>query len=474
MKKFKITFMLAFVAFAFGIIASCNESDLEKSDPNQLQPDTFFQTSTQLTAATNAVYAYLQDVGNYGRYQFYINDNVGGENYAAGNLEADKVQMINRDVDEANNGNNQFWQHNYQGIGRANFLIANEDKFNPDIPSAEAQSRLGEARFLRGLYYFNIVTKYGEAPLVLDLETVPGGRPKSTVADIYSAIISDLQFAASNLLPKGTQETGRATSGAANALLGKVLLQNGDAAGAKAALANVSGYTLMDDYRDNFTDANEHNDESIFEVNYDESTGPGDSWNQDGRGNSETTFRAQEYSGWYNVKPSEDLLNEYEDGDTRFAANFYSIDDSYNGTMTNTYNNGESTFESGGIGPDDNPAWRKYQNLDNRASETTDSGINARVLRYADVLLMKAEAEIRSGGSESVALGFINEVRTRPSVSLPAINVSGTQAILDAIKHERWVELAGEQSRWLDLKRFDNDSYLMPIPNVELQANTNL
>ena len=96
------------------------------------------------------------------------------------------------------------------------------------------------------------------------------------------------------------------------------------------------------------------------------------------------------------------------------------------------------------------------------------------MLRYADVLLMQAEAEIRSGGSESIALDFINQVRSRPSVDLPDVNVSGTEAILDAIKHERWVELAGEQSRWLDLQRFDGDTYLMPIPNIELQGNTNL
>ena len=102
------------------------------------------------------------------------------------------------------------------------------------------------------------------------------------------------------------------------------------------------------------------------------------------------------------------------------------------------------------------------------------SGINARVIRYADVLLMQAEAEIRSGGSETIALEFLNRVRARPSVNMAEVNPMGTTAILDAIKHERWVELAGEQSRWLDLKRFDGDTYLLPIPNVELQGNTNL
>jgi len=472
MKKFKA--IIAGVAVAVGIVISCDESEIEVSNPNQLSSETFFKTSAQLESAVTSCYAYLQDVGNYGRYQFYINDNVGGENYAAGNLEADKVQMINRDVDAANNGNNQYWQHNYQGIGRANFVIANESNFE-NISATEISQRLGEARFLRALYYFNLVAKYGEIPLVLTLETVVGGLPKSSVNEIYAAIVTDLQFATSNLPAKGDQELGRATSGAAWALLGKVYLQmGGKDAEAKTALSNVTGYSLTANYEDNFSIAGEHNDESLFEVHYDEATGGGDSWSQNARGNSETSFRAMEYSGWYNVKPSQALLDEYEDGDTRYAASFYSIDASDNGTMTNTYNNGASTFVSGGIGPDDNPAWRKYQNLDNRSSETTDSGINARVIRYADVLLMKAEAEIRSGGTESVALGFLNQVRNRTSVALAPVSVSGSAAILEAIKHERWVELAGEQSRYLDLQRFDGFSYLLPIPNIELQANTNL
>jgi hypothetical protein len=468
-----ITLFFIGLAATIGILWSCDESDIELSNPNQLSAETFFESSAQLESAVTAAYTFLQEVGNYARYQFYINDNIGGENYAAGNLEADKVQMIQRDVDAANNGNNQFWQHNYQGIGRCNFVINNEENFK-NIPETDIRLRLGETHFLRGLFYFNLVNKYGAIPLVLDLELIEGGRSKSSVTEVYNAIINDLEFAAANLPSKDNQEAGRPSSGAAWALLGKVFLQNNQPDRAKTALSNVTGYTLTDNYRDNFTIAGEYNSESIFEVNYDETTGEGDSWNQNGLNNSETTFRAQEYTGWYNVKPSQTLLDEYEDGDTRYADNFYSIDDSDNGTMTNTFNNGLNTFVSGEIGPDDNPAWRKYQNLDTSESETPFSGINARVLRYADVLLMQAEAEIRSGGSESVALDFLNQVRARPSVNLPPISVSGTPAILEAIKHERWVELAGEQSRWLDLQRFDGDTYLMPIPNIELQGNTNL
>jgi hypothetical protein len=463
MKKFKI--IISGLVMALGVTVSCDESGLDLTDPNQLSAETFFKTSAQLESATTSCYAYLQATGNYARYQFYINDNIAGENYASGNLEADKVQMIQRDIDEANNGNNQFWQHNYQGVGRCNFVIANEENFDASIPTVDKAIRLGEAKFLRALFYYNLVTHYGEIPLVLNLSTVSGGYPKTSIAKVYEAIITDLKFATSNLPSKGTQEQGRATSAAAWAFLGKVYLQmGGKDADAKTALANVTGYTLVADYRDNFTVAGEHNDESIFEVHYDEATGDGDSWNQNGRGNSETSFRAMEYSGWWNVKPTQVLLDEYEDGDVRYAANFYSIGD--------FYNNGETEFVSGGIGPDDNPGWRKYQNLDNRASETTNSGINARVIRYADVLLMQAEAEIRSGGTDADALAFLNQVRAR--AGLAAVSVSGVTAILNAIKHERWVELAGEQSRYYDLQRFDNDNYLMPIPNVELQANTNL
>ncbi|GAA3647479.1 RagB/SusD family nutrient uptake outer membrane protein [Flavivirga jejuensis] len=472
MKKIKIFF--TGIAVVFVILISCDESGLELNNPNQMSQATFFKSSLQLEAAATACYTYLQETGNYARYQFYINDNIGGENYAVGNLEADKVQMINRSVDEANEGNMRYWIHNYQGIGRCNFVITNEENFE-NIPADEAAERLGEVRFLRALFYFNLVTKYGDIPLVLDIESLKSGRAKSPVSEVYSTIVADLRFATDNLPVKGEEEVGRPTTGAAWALLGKVLLQNGDAAGAKEALANVTGYSLVSDYRDNATVEGEHNDESIFEVHFDEATGLSDSWDQTGRGNAETTFRAQEYSGWWNVKPSQALLDEFEDGDMRYAYTFYSIDASDNGTMTNTFNNGESTFVAGDFGPDDNPGWRKYQNLDNRAAETQASGINARVIRYADVLLMRAEAEIRSpGGSEAVALGFINEVRSRPSVAMPDVTVSGTAAILEAIKHERWVELAGEQSRYLDLQRFGDLDYLLPIPNVELQVNTNL
>ena len=334
-----ITLFFIGLAATISILWSCDESDIELSNPNQLSAETFFESSAQLESAVTAAYTFLQEVGNYARYQFYINDNIGGENYAAGNLEADKVQMIQRDVDAANNGNNQFWQHNYQGIGRCNFVINNEENFK-NIPETDIRLRLGETHFLRGLFYFNLVNKYGAIPLVLDLELIEGGRSKSSVTEVYNAIINDLEFAAANLPSKDNQEAGRPSSGAAWALLGKVFLQNNQPDRAKTALSNVTGYTLTDNYRDNFTIAGEYNSESIFEVNYDETTGEGDSWNQNGLNNSETTFRAQEYTGWYNVKPSQALLDEYEDGDTRYADNFYSIDDSDNGTMTNTFNNG--------------------------------------------------------------------------------------------------------------------------------------
>ncbi|MDO5971287.1 RagB/SusD family nutrient uptake outer membrane protein [Flavivirga aquimarina] len=486
MKKFKI--FIASILVVVGILISCDESKIDLLDPNESSVEAFFTSTVQLQSAVTAPYTFLQAEGNYSRYQFYINDNIAGENYAVGNLEADKKDMIDRQVKVSNNGSNLYWQHNYQGIGRCNFVIENEPNFK-NIPDNIITTSIAEVRFLRGLFYFNLVAKYGEIPLVLDLDPdkVKGGRPKSPIADIYNAIVADLEFAAANLPAKGTQENGRPTSGAAWALLGKVLLQSDDAAGAKTALANVTGYSLVDEYTDNFTVAGEHNDESIFEVHFDESKGVGDAWSlRDGTGNAETTFRAQEYSGWFNVKPSQTLLDEYEDDDMRYAFTFYSLDASDNGTMTDTFNNGESRYVAHdlgvadendnliSIGEDGNPAWRKYQNLDNRPSETPSSGINARVLRYADVLLMKAEAEIRSGGSEAVALGFLNEVRARPSVSMDPVNVTGTDAILDAIKHERWVELAGEQSRWLDLQRFDNDPYLMPIPNKELTGNPNL
>lgn len=157
-----------------------------------------------------------------------------------------------------------------------------------------------------------------------------------------------------------------------------------------AQFNSLQGYDLEDDYFDNFKEETEFGIESIFEIQYDDDLGFSAQWNSDrsGEGPNEATFRGQEYgfNDWFNVFPSDDLLNEYEPGDIRYEQSFYVNGDKFGPDSTLTVDH----FPSNGGG---NAGWSKYNNYYKDANEDQTSGINFKYLRYADVLLMMAECE---------------------------------------------------------------------------------
>jgi hypothetical protein len=193
-------------------------------------------------------------------------------------------------------------------------------------------------------------------------------------------------------------------------------------------------------------------------------------------GLNESCFRGQEYGSmdWFNVFPSVNLTSEFEAGDPRYGFCFY-VDGE-------KYNNGANTIAITPLDQSDGSkyprvGWKKYQNYYRYPSESTvspgqASGINMKIIRYADVLLMKAEAEAnRSGGSLATAIGFLNEVRARPSVNMPPVATpADLAAFMVALEHERKVELCGEQVRWPDLIRWGRAAAFI----AELKAGTQL
>jgi hypothetical protein len=328
------------------------------------------------------------------------------------------------------------------------------------------------------------VTRFGDVPLITVIPETGAGFPKSPKAEVYNQIIADLQEASAVLLEKGQEENGRANKGAAIALLGKVYLYLEQYDQALTEFNKLSGYGLEANYFDNFMEETEHGVESIFEVEYDDDLGYSARWNSDvsGAGPNEATFRGQEYgfNDWFNVFPSDDLLNEYEAGDPRFSANFYVNGDTFGGGTAVV-----DHFPSNGGG---NAGWRKYQNYYKFVNEQAQaSGINFKVIRYADVLLMMAEAEnFRPGGNQDVAVGYINQVRDRVGMPLLPTGLSQSE-VFDALVHERKVELAGEQVRFNDIVRWGiadtelagtnfqaGKHELLPIPNVEITSNENI
>ncbi len=485
MKTYK--YILAMILGVF-TVNSCDESGLEQINANNIAPETFFATPNQVQASVNAIYANLQTRGLYSRHMFFMMENMAHENGGNSQLEADKRQYLDFSFTSAHGGIAAYWNSCYKGINKANFVIDNEEKINEladgVLNQATKAKYIGEAKFLRGLYYFFLVTRFGGIPLITTIPEGASGVPRASVSDVYQQIISDLTDAAGSLLSKDTEESGRATSEAATALLGKVQLFRGEYQLALNEFEKIYGdFQLEDEYFDNFKEETEHGVESIFEVVYDDDLGNSAVWNSDssGEGLNEVTFRGQEYgfNDWFNVFPSDDLLNEFETGDSRFSDTFY-----VNGDTFGPNNTVVSIFPSNGGG---NAGWRKYQNYYKDLNEDMASGINFKVIRYADVLLMMAECE-NEVGTQADAVGYINEVRQRPSVALTALATTLTKSeVFDAIVHERKVELAGEQSRFNDLIRwglagtflngtgFQTGKHeLLPIPLSEISSNESI
>jgi tetratricopeptide (TPR) repeat protein len=482
MKKIKYT-----VVVLCGILAinSCDTKDLELTNPNQLSPETYFKTEAQVQSSVNAAYANLQVKGLYARHSFFALDNMAQENKGNPQLEGNKKPFLNFSFDGSNDIIQSYWESCFLGIAKANFVLDNASKINAlsSITAERKNKFLAEAHFMRAYYYFLLVTRFGDLPIYTSQTIV--GAARSPKAEVYKLIESDFDFASKNLLGKSVEEKGRATKEAAFAYLGKAQLYQKKYDEALANFNKVTGFSLEPNFYNNFMDETEHGRESIFEVEFDEKLGVGDKWGSDtaGDGVAESTLRGQEYGnlGWYNVYPSDNLLNEYEVGDTRFGDTFY--------VPGSKYNNGANTMTAANFSSSEGlrrAGWKKYQNYYKRTDENLDSSINFKVMRYSDVLLMKAECENqRAGGSQTAAIAYIKEVRDRASL---VTTIAATKdAVFKAIIHERKVELAGEQVRFDDIIRWGlastelqgtgftaGKSELWPIPNRETSSNPNI
>ena len=475
------------VLSCFMLISSCSEKDLTLSDPNQIPPETFFVKRIQVESAVTAAYANLQTRGLYTRHMFFMMDNMAHENEGNSQLESDKRAYLDFSFNSSHGPIGDYWDTCFRGINKANLVIDNQEAINTNILEKDLSQVLkdkyiGEAKFLRGLYYFFLVTRFGGVPLVTTVADDDTGVARSTKEEVYAQIVKDLKDASADLLPKADEDLGRATQGAAIALLGKVYLFQGKYQAALDEFEKLEGYDLEPDFFDNFRIETENGIESIFEVQYTAALGSANQWDSavSGAGIHETTFRGQEYGllNWFNVYPSDRLLDEYEAGDERYAATFYSVGDEYNaGSSTivqDDLKNGDVFRRAG---------WRKYQNYYKTDSEDTRSEINMKVIRYADVLLMMAECE-NEVGTQATAIGYINQVRMRAGGLSALATTLSKEQVFDAIVHERAVELAGEQCRFNDLIRWGiamdvlsdtnfNESIhtLLPIPDREFSSN---
>jgi starch-binding outer membrane protein, SusD/RagB family len=464
--------------FAISIIfvfAGCSKQ-LKQENPNAQTSASFWKTSTDALKGVNACYQMFLEDGGYMRFTPILL-NIQGDDVRS-NSPWTAISNVGRfqlgTSDEAGYG--WTFDEYYQGIFRCNQVLENVPAISMD---QNLKNRvLGQAYFLRGLYLFHLVDMFGSVPLPLKTSEVV---KQATATEGWNQVINDLK-AAADLLPvkysdiTGPDKTdiGRATKGAAMAFLGKAYLFNKKYTEASAqfkAVIDLGIYDLMPNYIDNFTDANENNKESIFEIQFSLNAGgtdlqwqgvPSSTWGfYSARA---ITFAAPNF-GWRDVQPTFSLLNEYRQEkttagkiDPRCLVTIF-----YNDTVDTHLPNTpmyKTTFQATYAS---SPGYmadiycKKYENGYGNKPDEYDwkSGINERIIRYADVLLMYAECQNELGNVAECAK-YIQKVRTRAGLPDRIVEFSTySQAQMrDQVAHERLLEFPLEGHRFDDIRRW--------------------
>ena len=354
---------------------------------------------------------------------------------------------------------NTYWDNHYTFIGLCNTAIQFADSL--ELNDLASRQNVAEARFFRAFAYFDLVRSYGEVPKI-DFRVYNASQaniPKSSVTEIYALIDEDLQFAAANLpLNWGTKYPGRLTTGAAKTLHAKSMLYRQQWAPALGLLQQVmsSGeYALMSDYNKVFTEDGENKEESIFEVQcYTGPNGQDNYWSwyavsQGVRGSDAWDL------GWGWNAPTQSLVDAMVDTTSGTSK----PDPRRNATILFS---GQSDGIYGAVLPEypsvPRKFWNKkvYTNPSVRAYTGERQGwwVNQRELRYADVLLMAAEAANEIGGAtnEALAVDLLKQVRSR--VGLPQVDFVDKAKMRAAIQNERRIEMGMENERFFDLVRW--------------------
>lgn len=454
------------------LTVSCSEW-LEEPTPGVTKLEDYFTGVETAIENINACYVPLAWELNETYFsEWFIGDIVSDDALKGGqntNDMADVYDMENWKTMSNNGLLKQYYRAQYQGVGRCNLAIDYIGKMSTDETfDLETKQRiLGEAHFLRACYYFRLVRVFGGVPLVCKvIDSDAQWQQKRATADaVYTQIKTDLMTAAEYLPLKSeysADNLGRATKGAAQAMLLKVNLYTKEYDKAKEwgeAIIESGEYDLCADYNDNFTLEGENGIESVWEIQYTEEE---TSDYGEGFGFTRGTFtviltRSRSSllgGGWGFNHPTQNLYDEFEAGDLRREATIINPTDEQIQNPSQEIYLGNRYLS------------RKYaiaQNTDNTQYYTlahdSRGPINNRQIRYADVLLMYAEACAELGADDKAAEA-LNKVRQR--VGMPAypgydITVNGTTLTPDlrqAIRHERRVELAMEGHRWFDLCRW--------------------
>ncbi len=508
----KISFSVVVILF----ITSC-EKKLNLINPNAPTTTGYWVTEKQAFDGATAIYSGLTVDGTYMRSYPGLSDSRGDD--FVGDSPWPDLVLTGKFIIPSTSGPVQWiWRDFYIVINRANQVLEGVGKMDASLLTTEKKNRiLGQAYFLRAFSYYNLAITFKNVPIITtpDFNRDPSNYPATATEDvIWNQIYADLQ-AAETALPVNYDnvdgpdrgQKGRATKGSAAGLLGKSYLYRKDWTKAAAQfekffsgpLKNV--HSLMPDYRDNFKDVNENNAESLFEIQF-TSGGSTDNWCCEPNTNwkqwtSVSITYGMDGKGFSDYLPTRWIYNEFKvektiagKSDPRLLATIASYEPA---------DNSITAYGAAWANPLTNIYPRKYTNdgLGSPFEAFGGSFINYRTLRYADILLMHAEA-LNELGRTTEAYPFIQQVRTRASLpDLAVVKPGLTQTQMrDQLAHERALEFSIEGQRihdiirwgWLynpvklaELKSHDNDfdswtngNEYLPIPQTELDLNKNL
>lgn len=474
---------IALLGFSF---SSCSDF-LEQNPQTDLSENDFYKTADDILSAVNGAYSSLQEGDIYGNWYVFgeiPSDNTRNQLSGSVTTQNEFDQFY---IDTQNSMIANFWKAAYKVINRTNTILGRIDGI--EINTELANRYKLECKFIRALMYFNLVRVYGDVPLVLKEISISESydilrEPKENV---YNQIIADLKEAQDLPVSYSTAENGRATQGAAKALLANVYMTLHKYAEAETILAeiinsgryslleNTPGSLNIDGYKNVFSPVNHNSKEGIFEIQFLKGGyGEGSNYaNNFAPENSGTNVVAVGGTGGNNI-PEMDIYNAYEEGDLRrdFSMSLGYYDNRKNNEWV------ESRYVCKFM---DVP----YQN--------NDASNNYPVIRYADVILMYAEA-LNQNGKTAEACKYLNMTRRRgfgyQTTETSPVDLQTTDKAQFAlmVEQERRVELAFENHRWFDLIRtgravevmrskgfsLNETNLICPIPQKQIDVNPKL
>jgi hypothetical protein len=381
------------------------------------------------------------------------------------------------------------WNTAYATIYSINsFIDALTRNTSPKISAAVKEQYINEAKFFRAYLYYNLVMRWGDVPLRMELTDMENTDiARTPVAEIWPVVIQDLTDALSLPAQKDTPE-GRISKGAVQTILAKAHLMKGDFPAAKAILDQITGYTLMSDIRDVWSPRSKFNDESIWEINYEQGTLPVQG---NGALNLIIPVDANYFQGGNGTYPINHYVMQMTEPNSPRTRVFFSTPPkisqasdpeygaNYKGEFNYTNSAGENVrlvFGNATLGP--YAHLMKFIDLTEYLVPTQilmgNNSFNLVVLRYADVVLMKAECECEVNNLP-LALEYLNQIRTRAGETCYTLtaesglkSLKGQEDLREAIRNERAVELAGEGHRLYDLKRWGTEYALAKIKQSRL------